>query len=187
MIILLFKRSQPIKFVTVITLILTLAGCSSLTAKDAQVKVDFKQPIRIHFSGKGAGAGMMLMSAMGPMGVAIGVAIDEGIAKDIQSAFDATGAELSQYLRNQFAQSCAANSQSPRHITVSRVEFKMVQGDGAAVMISGLISAGREDAVLGADIEAINRNHFDLTALKQDGFLVRKAIAQEVLRICRES
>ncbi len=39
----------------------------------------------ISFTGKGAGAGMALMSTMGPVGVAIGLAIDEGIAKEIRS------------------------------------------------------------------------------------------------------
>ncbi|GLS25883.1 hypothetical protein GCM10007877_15970 [Marinibactrum halimedae] len=41
---------------------------------------------RIRFQGKGAGAGMMMMGSMGAMGIAIGVAIDEGISKDIQTS-----------------------------------------------------------------------------------------------------
>jgi len=39
----------------------------------------------LSFSGKGAAAGMMMDAYMGGAGVAIGIAIDEGIAKDISA------------------------------------------------------------------------------------------------------
>ena len=40
------------------------------------------------------GASAMLMSSMGPMGIAVGIAIDEGIGKDINKAFVDTGFDL---------------------------------------------------------------------------------------------
>lgn len=49
------------------------------------VSVSISDSTRLRFSGKGAGAGMMLMSTMGAAGVAIGIAIDEGIAKEINT------------------------------------------------------------------------------------------------------
>lgn len=53
------------------------------TPPPLEVTTTVEEPNRIRFSGKGAGAGMMLSGSMGPMGIAIGVAIDEGISKDI--------------------------------------------------------------------------------------------------------
>lgn len=41
---------------------------------------------------------MMMMSSMGPMGIAIGVAIDEGIGKDIGKTATAAGFDLSSLL-----------------------------------------------------------------------------------------
>lgn len=62
-----------------------LTGCGHISPQARQPVVNIKvaDPDRIRFSGKGAGAGMMMAGAMGPMGIAIGVAIDEGIGKDI--------------------------------------------------------------------------------------------------------
>ncbi len=60
---------------------LLLFACAQQPA--STVNILSESPLQ--FSGKGAGAGMMLSSAMGPMGIAIGFAIDEGIAKDIRA------------------------------------------------------------------------------------------------------
>jgi hypothetical protein len=58
---------------------------SSPVTEVEQIDIQFAQPKHIVFQGKGAGAGIALMSTMGPMGIALGVAIDEGIAKDIRT------------------------------------------------------------------------------------------------------
>lgn len=65
---------------------LLLSACSSLPFSfNDPVEITYSSPDRIGFQGKGAGAGIALMSSMGPVGIAIGVAIDEGIAKDIRA------------------------------------------------------------------------------------------------------
>lgn len=74
-----------------IVLIFLMSACATKTTQfHSQVQVSITDQDRIRFSGKGAGAGAMMAASMGPMGVAIGVAIDEGIAKDIQDAFIAS-------------------------------------------------------------------------------------------------
>ncbi len=82
-----------------IVLIGVLAGCTttfertSLKATDYEIKLEKS---KFSFEGKGSSAGFMLMSAMGPAGIAVGVAIDEGISKEItQSALD--GKEASEF------------------------------------------------------------------------------------------
>lgn len=67
----------------VATLLLTifLSGCINNPRATWQVKTGDRTSLA--FSGKGSAAGMMMDAYMGGMGVAIGIAIDEGIAKDI--------------------------------------------------------------------------------------------------------
>ena len=61
-------------------IVLFFASCASKPVKSQITKGDRSN---LAFSGKGAAAGMMMDAYMGGAGVAIGVAIDEGIAKDI--------------------------------------------------------------------------------------------------------
>jgi len=105
-------------------------GCSLFSAskiQQAAVLVSIENQDRIRFTGKGAGAGMMMSASMGAMGIAIGVAIDEGIAKEIHESFIASGnnfseiikAETNNWLSSAFAlkrerrkNSCAARIQA---------------------------------------------------------------------------
>jgi hypothetical protein len=68
------------------------ASCASLAGKPT-VTTELNDE-RLRFSGKGAGAGVMLSSSMGPMGIAIGVAIDEGIAKAIRENAQANNLDI---------------------------------------------------------------------------------------------
>ncbi len=72
-----------------------LMGCQSFGKKQlTSMPVQYPQKERLEFTGRGAAAAMMMSGSMGAMGIAIGVAIDEGIAKDLhasasQGGFDA--------------------------------------------------------------------------------------------------
>jgi hypothetical protein len=86
---------------------LLLSGCQSApelakaSAQQVQPQIElrFTEPKQIVFQGKGAGAGIALMSAMGPVGIAIGVAIDAGIAKDIGTASIQQGFDIDAMLQ----------------------------------------------------------------------------------------
>lgn len=86
-----FTRLKAIlALITIVTASLFNAGCSSLSFfSSTPVEIVYSSPDRISFQGKGAGAGIALMSSMGPVGIALGVAIDEGIAKDIRENAEA--------------------------------------------------------------------------------------------------
>jgi hypothetical protein len=78
--------------------VFVLTSCAQFqkaSPKLPEISISIKDQDRIRFSGKGAGAGMMMSSSMGAMGIAIGVAIDEGIGKDIHEAFVAEGGDFS--------------------------------------------------------------------------------------------
>jgi len=61
-------------------IVLFFASCVS---KPVTSQIDHGDRSTLAFSGKGAAAGTMMDAYMGGAGVAIGIAIDEGIAKDI--------------------------------------------------------------------------------------------------------
>ncbi|WP_138543400.1 hypothetical protein [Pseudoalteromonas rubra] len=63
-------------------LLVVLTACSSVP----QVPVVNNHLTGVTYQGRGAAAGPMLVGAMGPVGIAVGFAIDEGIAKEIGSA-----------------------------------------------------------------------------------------------------
>lgn len=69
-----------------------------------------EDPNRIRFSGKGAGAGMMLMSTLGPTGIAVGIAIDEGIGKEIDERAKAGQVNIERILQEQLAKELAKTS-----------------------------------------------------------------------------
>lgn len=62
---------------TIITIFLSACTSQNLTSIEISKSGD------LQFSGKGSAAGVMLMSVMGPAGIAIGISIDAGIAKEI--------------------------------------------------------------------------------------------------------
>ncbi|XOV78397.1 MAG: hypothetical protein ACFHVJ_15805 [Aestuariibacter sp.] len=90
--------------ILLVVAVLMTSACSTLQNSQLTPSIDVQYPEqnRIRFSGKGSGAGMMLMSSMGPMGVAVGVAIDEGIGKDIQSVADAQNIQLTPHIEKAF-------------------------------------------------------------------------------------
>ncbi|KZN44123.1 hypothetical protein JL49_06170 [Pseudoalteromonas luteoviolacea] len=75
----------------------------------------------VSYVGRGAAAGPMLMGAMGPMGIAVGIAIDEGIGKDIKSALSGS------LVQNQatVVESIAANYPDATRFALRKVEFKV--------------------------------------------------------------
>jgi len=103
---------------------LTLNACVSIS-NTQKVSVERSDPDRIRFSGKGSAAGVMLMGAMGPVGIAIGAAIDEGIAKEIEGAANAVGFDFYLSLRNLISKNDACGVSS---VKVNRYGFKMLPG-----------------------------------------------------------
>jgi len=90
--------------ILIITLAFLLGACSFVGIKlteRASIRVSIEGQDRIRFSGKGAGAGMMMSASMGSMGIAIGVAIDEGISKEIYDSFVASGGTFSEIVKTE--------------------------------------------------------------------------------------
>lgn len=89
--------------VTYSVLALVLVACASQQRQET-IDFSFQKQGSLAFSGKGSGAGIMLMSAMGPVGIAVGVAIDAGIAKDIAATANAGQVSIENILQQSFQQ-----------------------------------------------------------------------------------
>lgn len=133
---------------------------------------------RMRFQGKGAGAGMMLSSSMGAMGIAIGVAIDEGIGKDIQSAVEAEGFDIRQAVQigldassqsHQFIVSVDVNA--PLIISLKRYGFKTHPGQGDIVTpeIEGKLSLDGQETPLVYPIAGLEAFTLGFDEVKTDG------------------
>lgn len=112
----------------VILIVFLSVSCSSghVKAPLASSSIVVDNDHRMRFSGKGAGAGMMMSASMGPVGIAIGVAIDEGIAKQIGEAAAAAGVDIPSVLRNALAR------QPQRQITYHLDEYGFRLSTGGA-------------------------------------------------------
>lgn len=129
-------------------LLLLLNACVYFPENNTAKPIVIENNSRLTFSGKGAGAGMMLSASMGAMGVALGIAIDEGIAKDIAATAQNGGVHVEAVLQQQLAQ---ANISLPADtvITIDRYGFIILPGDGeqtAAQLHITLTSPGNQQA-----------------------------------------
>jgi hypothetical protein len=76
------------------TIALVLNGCTVVASKNINNQVVLASDTKFTYSGRGAGAGVALMSTMGPVGIAVGVAIDEGIRKDLEASAESVGFDI---------------------------------------------------------------------------------------------
>ena len=91
----------------------------------------------LQFSGKGSAAGVMLMSAMGPAGIAIGVAIDVGIAKEIADTAAQGDVNIERIIKKELRPFLKTQT-SPVSITIERYGFLIWQGEGEDPTIAQL-------------------------------------------------
>jgi len=119
------------KFLVTLNLVLLLTACANFIPfkKPQKVEVVIGPNVKIEYTGKAAGAGMMLSSSMGPMGMAIGVAIDVGIGKEIQKNAESNQISLAQVLKEQL-ESAELPNVSSIALEITKIEFKSARGEG---------------------------------------------------------
>lgn len=142
---------------------LLVTGCSILQPTvENQVVVSYTQPDRITFEGKGAGAAFALMATMGPVGAALGVAIDEGIAKDIRETAEQGDVNFKAMLSDQLSRH---RFSSESGLPVSRVEvekygFKIVDASSETVAANIELTLVSSDDSYGEEAEVIQTLKF---------------------------
>mgnify|MGYP007002579102 CR=1 FL=1 len=98
---------------------------------------------------------MMLMSSMGPMGMAVGVAIDVGIGKDIHETAVAGGVDVIDILKTSLLTSL---NETPNHgitsldIKIEKYGFKTTPGENAPCVVDVELSY----SINGSEWQAIN-------------------------------
>jgi hypothetical protein len=181
-------------------MILQLAACSMLSSNPTKsVNLQFKEPNRISFQGKGAGVGIALMGAMGPVGIALGVAIDEGIAKDIREAVSEEKGDSNKFvtrlLTNQIeaqGYSVALNSkqQTVPVITIKRYGFKIMNGSTDATAaewdVEIELESGKKVKVqYPKDFNKNSIKTYVLADLKKDGKLGAELLTESLSRVLK--
>lgn len=140
------------RFFLVSIFIFSLNACTNTKpSQTVALSIEVSEPDRMRFHGKGAGAGMMLMSSMGPMGIAVGVAIDEGIGKDIDESAREAGFSVQDILQtaiNQQAQRKPNLDPAPLTLRVDRYGFVTRAGEGDPVVpqlhLTHISASGKE-------------------------------------------
>lgn len=74
---------------------------------------------------------MMLMSSMGPMGIAVGIAIDEGIGKEIDTKFKEAGGDLAVLTKSTINN--APKIPNLETVSIEQFLFKLVPATNDAV------------------------------------------------------
>lgn len=190
--------NKKITLIACLVVSVLAASCAHVPSVDVSVT----EPDRIRFQGKGAGAGMMLMSSMGSMGIAIGIAIDEGIGKDINKTADAAGFDIEQMLREeineQFKQAPNLKVKTDKiKVVVERYGFITRSGENdtvAAQLHVSLIVEGsgpvlvrypedfsdQENVIVTAPLDEIKINESDIELLMREA---ARKIAFESIKI----
>ncbi len=182
--------------------IMWLSACSSISGlhssnKTVELKLD--EPNRISFQGKGAGAGIALMATMGPVGIALGVAIDEGIATDIRKAVANEKGDNKAYIASmvvsqieEHGYSVTMASEQPVYptVTIKRYGFKIVNGSTDATAAQWDIEIETEpgekvNVHYPKDFNKDSIKTYVLADLKIDGKLGTELLAESLARVLK--
>lgn len=135
--------------ILIVIIFMQLAACSTYQSVPSKsVSIVFSEPNRVSFQGKGAGAGIALMATMGPVGIALGVAIDEGIAKEIREGLSKHYPDLQYQLNKAITEKFSMqgyqvdlNSDKSAYpkLVIKRYGFKIVNGSTDATAAEWLL------------------------------------------------
>jgi hypothetical protein len=159
-----------LRFAKIITAIpfFCIAACSSVSPStspvDKVLNIKLSEPYKIHFQGKVVGAGIALMSSMGPIGMAIGVAIDEGISKQITQTQLASNKHIKNLILQQAGNTLSGNYDVQWN-TYSQIDSKSLHSNYIIIEKIGFrLQPGHADGVCGeVIISIISQNHTPTT------------------------
>jgi hypothetical protein len=122
------------KIIVSFTLLFLLTACltSCTTLRYRNIPVTYSDRETLAFTGKGAGAGIMLDSLLGGTGVAIGIAIDEGIAKQIRENIEQSDSSYN-YAKELKKRVDRKSLKGLEAIVIDRYGFRTAKGEGDMV------------------------------------------------------
>jgi hypothetical protein len=190
------KSKYFMKKSLIFSLLFLLSACSAVDTNSIErpiISVSIEDQDRIRFSGKGAGAGMMMSASMGAMGIAIGVAIDEGIAKEIHESFVTSGGDFSEIIKSEthawLIEVCGSSDQTLNHLCHTDTELNIMvyhygvettSGENDPVKAKleiGLVQGGQEELRL--DLKGLDdQPKVPLDLIKKDGKLAIELLVE---------
>ena len=161
---------------------LCVFGCAhygSEIAANKPVVVTVREGVRLNFSGKGTAAGVMLMSSMGPAGIAVGIAIDKGVEKSIAASAEAEAVDIGSIILNAFSNQAG--------IVIGIEQYGFAGGSSAEgfidpavpIMSLSVLKLGNDmqqnQAVI-LDAKTCDLPLIELSELKTDGVAIERAL-----------
>lgn len=169
---------------------LLLLSCliSSCThTRTLSIPVEFGDRQTLYFTGKGIVAGIMMDSLLGGAGIAIGIAIDEGIAKDIFAAIQKANPEFD--IRKHIESLLVSNrgratTKNWQKLTVDRYGFQVVDGDFVVPVLEFTVSCTNATKVpFNLEKDSISAYKVDLATIKNNGKAAQRLLHQGVAQI----
>ena len=147
------------------------------------IPVEFGDRQTLFFTGKGAAAGIMMDSLLGGTGVAIGIAIDEGIAKDIAAAIQKANPEfdIRKLVQEQLAiASDEVATKNWQGLVIEKYGFKVVDGDFVSPVLELTVKCKGGAEKIYFERSPANSNKAELELIKKDGKIGLNLLQQTV-------
>lgn len=154
--------------------VFSTCSCVSLTPH-SYTSVFLADDATFSYSGRGSGAGVALMSTMGPVGIAVGVAIDEGIRKDLETSAQQAGLDIVALV-----QSYSVPAQSVEIVEYGMKDVPGTDGLMFPYLALKLVDQDTESQVL-LDFNSMNQGqsaYFSLDEYRRFGHLIIEGFQQ---------
>lgn len=172
----------------IILLLLTCCLITSCThTRTLPIDVTYGERQSLYFTGRGSAAGIMMDSMLGGAGIAIGIAIDEGIAKDISAAIVASNPKFTMdglvkdALREKVKQ--GMNADGLKSVVITKYGFQAAPDDKVVPLVS-LKFICESVAIPAVEFTANNKERaIPFGQSKADGKLVEKLLRDAVVEV----
>lgn len=172
-------------------IILLLLICCLMTSctktRTPPVEVTYGERQSLYFTGRGSAAGIMMDSVLGGAGIAIGIAIDEGIAKDISAAILSSNPEFTMdglvkdALKEKVKQ--GMNVDGLKSVVITKYGFQVAPDDKVAPLVALQFTCESADIPV-VEFTSDNKDQtipFDQS--KTNGKLVEKLLRDAVVEL----
>lgn len=136
------------------------------------ISVEFGDRQTLYFTGKGAAAGIMMDAYLGGAGVAVGIAIDEGIAKDISAAIQKSNPEfdIRDVVKKQLVVvSDEISTKNWQSLVIEKYGFQVVDGDFVSPILELAVNCNGSAETIRFERNLANPDKVELDLIKSDG------------------
>lgn len=155
-----------------------------------KVGVSFGEREALYFTGRGAAAGIMMDAYLGGAGVAIGIAIDEGVAKDMAVAIQKENPRFD--IRSHIKEFLIKNSSKAeletwQKLTIDRYGFQIIDADFVVPVLDLTVICTNANTVsFGLDKDSMSAYKKKLTTIKEDGGVALQLLNKGIEDVFRE-